>query len=69
MSFSSSGGIDAPQRLAKLVLRGTNITDTGLRNVLTHIHSLRVLHLGGTRVTAAGVKVLKGALPHCRVIL
>ena len=62
-------GTQAPKRLRKLNLRGTKVSDEGVRQVLTHISSLRLLNLTGTRVTAAGVAALKKALPRCQVEL
>jgi hypothetical protein len=46
---------------------GTNVTDTGLLN-LQELTQLQHLSLQGSpKVTDAGVRELKKALPHCNI--
>ena len=42
------------------------MTDAGLEH-LQRMKQLIEIYLGGTRVTAAGVKKLQQALPNCRI--
>jgi hypothetical protein len=58
--------VSAHPALKNLDLRGTNITDTGLKHV-QNLKSLQMIGLLGTKVTSAGVKDLQAALPKCKV--
>jgi hypothetical protein len=49
-----------------LDLRGTKVTDAGLRE-LAALKGLRILALSDTKVTDAGVAELQKALPDCKV--
>jgi len=42
------------------------VTDAGLKE-LSDLKQLTFLQLGETKVTAAGVKELQAALPHCQI--
>ena len=44
----------------------TSTADAGLKE-LKDLKQLTTLHLGGARVTDAGVKELQAALPHCKI--
>ena len=54
------------EKVMVLSLRGTEITDVGLREV-AKLQKLKVLSLNGTKVTYAGVAQLKKALPNCGI--
>ena len=53
-------------KVTVLSLRGTEITDVGLKEV-AKLQKLKVLGLNGTKVTYAGVAQLKKALPNCGI--
>ena len=54
------------EKVMVLSLRGTEITDAGLKEV-AKLQKLKVLGLNGTKVTYAGVAQLKKALPNCGI--
>jgi hypothetical protein len=49
-------------------LRGTEVTDAGLRH-LRNLVGLESLDLNGTAVTSSGVSGLRRALPNAEIIL
>ena len=55
-------------KLEGLDLKGTKVTDAGLAHLnLKGLRNLGYLVLGNTYVTAAGIKKLQQALPHCKI--
>ena len=52
--------------LKQLILRNTQITDVGLKEV-AKLQSLEKLFLERTQITDAGVAELKKALPNCGI--
>ncbi len=49
-----------------LELNGTDVTDSGLKEI-KELKNLQVLEIGFTRVTDAGAKELKAALPKLEI--
>lgn len=59
-------GLARCESIARLVLRGTKVTDAGLEH-LRNVRGLTFVDLTATGVTGVGVEKLKKALPGCRV--
>jgi formylglycine-generating enzyme required for sulfatase activity/Leucine-rich repeat (LRR) protein len=53
--------------LRRLCLDHTSVTDLGMRDIAS-LEQLRELNVASTRVTGAGVKILRGILPGCQVV-
>jgi internalin A len=66
-SLKVLAGIKELAGLKEIYLRHTSVTDTGLTE-LTAFKELQRLELGGTKVTEAGMKELRKALPKCTII-
>ena len=54
------------EKLTKLRLQNTQITDAGLKDI-AKLQQLRRLRLSNTKVTDAGVAELQKALPKCEI--
>ena len=54
------------EKLERLVLGGTQITEVGLAHLRGLVH-LRELSLKRTQVTDAGIAELQKALPNCKI--
>ena len=57
----------APAQLRRLNLYGTAVTDSSV-TALAVLHQLKAVYLWETRASSAGVRMLRGNLPSCRVV-